>query len=267
MYELIVLDDASSDDSDAVLRELEATLPVPMRVLASKSNSGSVFRQWLKGVEAARGDLVWIAEADDLSEPEFLATVIQPLADPAVAMSYCQSAQIDGTGRMLAPDYLDYVADVDRWRWTQPFQASLDEELERGMAVKNTVPNVSAVVFRRDSLLRCLRADIEEISSYRIAGDWLTYLKVLQCGKLAFWPQSLNKHRRHSGSVTIGSDNLPHLREVLRVQQYVRRNHPLSDGARALARDYAEHLHDYFGLAVGPVKTLSDRREIQDLLS
>ncbi|KQZ56370.1 hypothetical protein ASD53_12525 [Lysobacter sp. Root559] len=267
VYEIIVLDDASSDESVSLLRELQASSPVPLRVIASSQNSGSVFRQWLKGVEAARGDVVWIAEADDLSAPDFLATVTAPLARSAVAMSYCQSTQIDGTGRTLAPDYLDYVSDLGRERWTQPFVATLSEELDHGLAVKNTVPNVSAAVFRRDVLLRSLKGAIDEITSYRIAGDWLTYLKVLEHGDLAFAPIALNRHRRHSGSVTIGSDNLPHLREVLRMQQLVRKKYSVSPRMQALAREYAEHLHHYFGLADEQVKVLSDRKEVQDLLT
>ncbi len=72
IYEIIVLDDASSDDSLSVLRELQGTLAGAV-TRGSGGNSSSVFRQWLKGVELAGGDHVWIAEADDLSAPGFLA--------------------------------------------------------------------------------------------------------------------------------------------------------------------------------------------------
>lgn len=267
VYEIIVLDDASKDDSVEVLRELQSSLPVPLRLAPSRRNSGSVFRQWLKGVELARGDLVWIAEADDLSDPDFLATVVPAFDDDSIVMSYSQSRQIDENGGVLADDYLAYVADVGADRWRQPFVATLQDELDHGLGVKNTIPNVSAVVFQREALLRTLREGIEQICSYRIAGDWMAYLSVLEKGRLAFNPASVNHHRRHSGSVTIGGDNLPHLREVMRVQQHVRMRYDLSGEALVQARAYAEQLYRYFGLDSEQAPDLVAREDLQDLLA
>lgn len=267
VYEIIVLDDASKDDSVEVLRDLQSTLSVPLRVVASRDNSGSVFRQWLKGSELARGNFVWIAEADDLSDPDFLATVVPAFDDDSVVMSYSQSKQIDELGDVLADDYLDYVADVGADRWRQPFVATLQDELDHGLGVKNTIPNVSAVVFRREALLRTLHEDIGQICSYRIAGDWMAYLGVLGKGKLAFNPASANRHRRHSGSVTIGSDNLPHLREVMRIQQHVRNHYGLSAPAQIQARAYVEQLYRYFGLDSEQALGLDAKAELRDLLT
>ena len=42
---------------------------MPIRVVRNDVNSGSVIRQWACGVALAGGDLVWIAEADDVAEP------------------------------------------------------------------------------------------------------------------------------------------------------------------------------------------------------
>ena len=75
-YEIIVIDDASTDESREWLDEnLEQICP-GAEFLYNERNSGSAFRQWLMGVRRARGEYVWIAEADDVAEPEFLAEVI-----------------------------------------------------------------------------------------------------------------------------------------------------------------------------------------------
>ncbi|KGQ20802.1 Glycosyl transferase [Lysobacter dokdonensis DS-58] len=248
VYEILVLDDASTDDSLAVLARLQAASPVPVRVVEGARNSGSVFRQWQRGVELARGDYVWIAEADDLSEQDFLEQVLPPLIAGEAVMAYAQSRQMDADGGVLANDYLDYVSEFGADRWRAPFLATLGEELERGLAVKNTIPNVSAAVFRRDVLRDVLTEDLDAICDYRIAGDWLAYLRVLERGKLAFIPASLNLHRRHAQGVTLGGDLRPHLDEVMRMQDYVRTHHPISEIARAQARAYAERLHRQFGL-------------------
>lgn len=261
VYEIIVLDDASTDDSADVLADVAGS--IEMRLIANETNSGSVFRQWLKGVGAASGDFVWIAEADDLADPQFLETVMRGFTDESFVMSYCQSQQIDGAGNVLANDYLDYVADISSERWRKPFAAGAQEELRNGLAVKNTIPNVSAVVFRREALLKALSNGVEEIASFRIAGDWLTYLMVLQEGRLAFNPEALNRHRRHQGSVTLGADNTPHLREVLRMQR-IARDRFGAGSEESRAWDYANVLYRNFGMVTPHNPTVQSRPEFRD---
>ncbi len=248
-YELLVLDDASTDDSVQVIERLAVELRVHLRIVRNERNSGSVFEQWAKGVAMARGDLVWIAEADDLAEPSFLGSVLTPMADPTVVMGYCQSQQIDTDGRQLAESYLDYTKDVSEERWLQPYRVEGLNEIRTCMAIKNTIPNVSAVVFRRTALVDAFDRVLAELRTYRIAGDWLTYLAVLERGDVVFVPKPLNLHRRHASSVTIGSDQRPHMLEVLRVQRLVQQRYsPPAESVRK-ASEYAHQLYRYFKLS------------------
>lgn len=263
-YELIVLDDASTDDSLARIRALRAG--IELRLIPSPENSGSVFRQWARGLEAATGDFVWIAEADDLSDPAFLEEALKGFAAPGVVMSYTQSQQIGPSGEVLAPDYLDYTADICRQRWTRPFESGLDEEIQSGLAVKNTIPNVSAVVFRTSALAEVLSGHLDEIASYRVAGDWVVYLRMLGLGRLAYSPKALNLHRRHSGSVTLGGDNVPHLREVIRVQRWIDESFGVPDEQREAAMEYVQVLHRYFGLGQGDADGVHRDERFADLL-
>jgi hypothetical protein len=246
-YEVIVLDDASTDDSLAVLEQLAKRYPI--RIVASEGNSGSVFRQWQRGVLEARGELVWIAEADDLAEPGFLEGLLPALRRADVVMSYCQSRQIDADGETIEPDYLGYVADFGAARWQRPFVAELGEELQHGLAVKNTIPNVSAVLFRRTALAQMLAQHLEEIAACRVAGDWLAYLRVLERGALAFNPEVLNRHRRHRAGVTLGGDARRHYEEVARVQALAASRYEVDAATRAQAQRYLEFLAGYLGLA------------------
>ena len=77
IFEIIALDDASSDDSIDELERVREQTGRHFRVVSNDRNSGSAFHQWAKACELARGDFLWIAEADDLSEPEFLEEVIR----------------------------------------------------------------------------------------------------------------------------------------------------------------------------------------------
>jgi glycosyltransferase involved in cell wall biosynthesis/GT2 family glycosyltransferase len=255
-YELIVLDDASGDDSVGVLEQLAIEYEVPLRLVRNAANSGSVFRQWAKGVELARGEFVRIAEADDLSEPECLERLIAAMPDKSVVMAYCQSKQIDGEGNTLANTYLEYTNDVSRDHWLRAYRRPGIDEIRECLAIKNTIPNVSAALFRRDALLSALHQEFDTICSFRIAGDWVTYITVLAQGDIAFVPESLNLHRRHSSSVTLGGDKRPHMLEILRVQRIVTERYGLQDATAAKVARYNEHLRVHFGLSADTLAQL-----------
>jgi len=61
-FELILLDDCSTDDSRSVLRQYSSDPRV--RLEFNEVNSGSTFKQWNKGVRLAQGKYIWIAESD-----------------------------------------------------------------------------------------------------------------------------------------------------------------------------------------------------------
>jgi glycosyltransferase involved in cell wall biosynthesis len=255
-YELIVLDDASADDSVGALEQLAIEYEVPLRLVRNEVNSGSVFKQWAKGVELARGEFVRIAEADDLSEPECLESLVSAMPDKAVVMAYCQSKQIDGEGNILANTYFEYTNDVSRDHWLSAYRRPGIDEIRECLAIKNTIPNVSAALFRRDAILNALHREFDSICSFRIAGDWVTYIAVLEQGDIAFVPESLNLHRRHSSSVTLGSDNRPHMLEILRVQRMVAKRYGVQDATAMKVARYDDHLRGHFGLGIDTLARL-----------
>lgn len=250
LAEIIVLDDASTDDSLDVLRDLRRRIVPEPRIVANRTNSGSVFRQWRKGVELATGEYVWIAEADDLSKPTFLATLLGAMRGrPDLVMAYCESEAIDEDGKVVMADYRAYTADLSPTRWREAYSASGAEEVGAALAVKNTIPNVSAVLFRREALLEALRACEDALCGYRIAGDWVAYLHLLLRGGVHYEPAALNQHRRHAGSVTSASDLQGHLDEVVRAQGVAAALFPLDARTRAAAAGYVATLRAQFGLA------------------
>ncbi|WP_418230138.1 glycoside hydrolase family 99-like domain-containing protein [Burkholderia mayonis] len=242
IYELIVLDDNSTDGSVHAIRERLANQGVDNRLVVNSANSGSVFAQWKRGVELAKGEYVWIAEADDLSDPEFLDAVMQGFDDERTVLSYCESKQMAETGELICEHYRDYVADISVDKWTQSYIADGKQEISGALAVKNTIPNVSAVVFKRAILEDVLKRHFDDIRQFRVAGDWMVYLRVADRGMIAFVPKSLNRHRRHAASVTIGGDAEALLKEIRSVQLWVRRHHSVDASVIEIADRYARQL-------------------------
>jgi glycosyltransferase involved in cell wall biosynthesis len=249
VYEILFLDDCSRDESIQVAEKMLHESGIDYRILINEENSGSVFRQWKKGADLASGTHVWLAEADDSCSHGLVSELLKGFRTPGVVLSYCESQQINETGALLANDYLAYVSDVDAKHWLTPFVMDGDSEIANSLSIKNTIPNVSAVLFEKDVLANVLQNHFDLISAYRIAGDWLTYVLVLDGGRVAFSPMPLNKHRRHNSGMTISNINESLLEEIRRMQEYIAEHHGVPAGKVEQARRYIESLQEEHGIA------------------
>lgn len=249
IYEVIILDDCSNDESVEVARDFLSKQSVDYCIIKNDVNSGSVFKQWKKGVDLARGGRIWIAEADDLSEPIFISEALKGFRTPGVVMSYCESKQIDERGVVLVPHYHDYLSDLDARRWYTPFVLDGPKVIQEYLCIKSIVPNVSAVIFDAKALRRVLDEHIEEAAFLRIAGDWYIYMQLLRSGALAFSPAPLNGHRRHQKGVTISSFNDAHLGEIRAMQEMAQSLCSIEQSKLDAARQYVQKLERQFDCA------------------
>jgi glycosyltransferase involved in cell wall biosynthesis/GT2 family glycosyltransferase len=245
IFEIILLDDASTDNSLEVLYDWMEHQNVEIRIINSEKNSGSVFTQWKKGIEAASGEYVWIAEADDLCEPDFLETVLTPmLADQSVVLSYCESKQTDSSGALLALDYDYYLRNVSDTLWAKNRVSDGSSEVAEALAVLNSIPNVSAVLFRRDKLLEVATQHSEEIGAFKMAADYALYVRLLGKGKVAYSRKSSNIHRRHQDSVTATNQGQALFDEIVSIQDWVTERYPVSRSTRKKIDDYRNQLRN-----------------------
>lgn len=242
LYELIVLDDVSTDNSVDVIKAYLQSCQIPFRLVVNEQNSGSVFKQWQKGAELAKGDYLWIAEADDLAEPKFVETLIKFFADPEVVLAYSQSKQIDQDGNLLANDYLAYTDDIGDY-WQQDYIISGEDEIKRALCVKNIIPNVSGVLLRKNDFLRTILDNADVIQSFKVAGDWFLYIEILHGKNIAYSSERLNAHRRHIFSVTKANN---HLDEVRKVQDFVSDKYKVDSETLLKIEDWNKHLENYF---------------------
>jgi hypothetical protein len=248
VYEIIFLDDGSSDDSIETVQKLRQSLHPEPRIVINQTNSGSVFRQWQRGVEMARGDFVWIAEADDLAKPDFLERILEGMyADPDVVLGYCQSEAVDEGGGLVMLDYLSYTDELSTERWLNSYVVDGANEVDAALGIKNTIPNVSAVLFRRQPLLEVMNGQLDEIVRYKVAGDWAVYLQLLRTGKVFYGAYVCNSHRRHNKSVTLGTVADLHYQEIVALQECARSMFALSAKTITSARAYRAHVREHLG--------------------
>jgi len=229
--EIIILDDASSDDSIATIEDIAEERERDVTLVINDANSGSVFVQWARGAEMAKGEFVWIAEADDLADPPFLSRLIALMrADPCVALGFCDSRSIDADGAAVYASYKPYFATLEPNALTRTEIFAGPEFVARFLSVKNTILNVSSVVWRRDALLAALAACRRDLAQFRMAGDWRIYLECLAApgAKIAYVADPLNVHRRHAQSVTHALKARKHIDEIATVHDMIRQRLRLS---------------------------------------
>jgi glycosyltransferase involved in cell wall biosynthesis len=207
-FEVILLDDASTDGSAAILQEFRSD-PRVSHVVINQQNSGSACSQWKKGIELARGELIWIAESDDSCEKDFLSVLV-PMITGNVGLAYCRSQRIDEKGRPAGDWYWPDGLGTDRWRNDFVFHGI--QLLHCAMMYRNIVPNASACVFKKD-----LARFNEQILTMRFAGDWIFWAEMMSQCEVSYTSKRLSFFRKHAGSTREKADTAG---EQRRFQEY-----------------------------------------------
>lgn len=195
-FECLIFDDASTDLSEEIIMKFKASNE-RILVYPRTLNSGSTFIQWNNGVQIASEKLVWIAESDDNATPDFLAELIKPFnSNSDIVLAYCQSYRMNDKGEVTG-NWKDFTDDLDKELFESDFVMDGKEYIERFLIHRNTIPNASAVLFRKSIFQKVGGAPV----NLKTNGDWLTWLKMLCYGKVAFVAQPMNYFRYHEDSV------------------------------------------------------------------
>ena len=196
-YELILLDDASADGSAALLEKYRDT-PHVSHIVINEKNSGSPFRQWMKGIVLARGEWVWIAEADDLCEPTFLETCMARIeATAGIGICYTDSQYIDQNGNLI-PQKKKYASTGK----TTIYDGK--RFVEHHLYWENAIVNASGVLFRREY---AMKLKDHPFLTMRYCGDWMFWLEIAMQGKVVNISRKLNYFRQHISQTTKGKNS------------------------------------------------------------
>lgn len=179
-FELIILDDASTDNSREIIFKYIKSNPEIITCF-NDQNSGSPFKQWNKGVSMAKGEYLWIAESDDFADPDFLQrTFTEILKSDETGLVYCDSWVLNEQKRI-------------RYRFSDKMYLNL---LTLKSFIRNPIPNVSSVLIRKSAYLEAGAAEI----TMKYCGDWFLYLKIRKSSEVTYIPDPLSTFRLHEHS-------------------------------------------------------------------
>jgi glycosyltransferase involved in cell wall biosynthesis len=208
-FEVILLDDCSTDNSIEILKQYASDKKVS-HFVANNENSGSPFKQWQKGIELASGDYIWIAESDDTADLNFLETLLKAL-NANCDLVYCRSKKIDEQGKILNEGYF-WADGLDEHKWKHNFEANGKDEIKNSFVYRNVLPNASSCIFKKS-----LASGFENITGFKYAGDWFFWTHLIKNIRITYIAQTLNSFRAHSNTSRTEKSKEE---ELIRIREY-----------------------------------------------
>ncbi len=210
-FEVIIIDDASSDNSRSIINEYLKDGRIT--TFFNKQNSGDPSVIWNRGVKKARGEYIWIAESDDYADNKLLETLVGKLNEnPNVGIAYTQSFYVDENDNITGSGD-SYTDDLDKERWKRDFYNIGKDECREFLLFKNTIPNASAVVFRKNLYIKAGYAD-ENIG---FGADWLIWFSILLYSDIYYCKDCLNYFRYHTGTQRIKQDGTEFIEQCYKI--------------------------------------------------
>jgi glycosyltransferase involved in cell wall biosynthesis len=236
-FEIIIVDDCSSDGSQDVIETYRRQYPDLIRPFYHAKNLG-IPKNKSFALAQVRGDLVTYLDGDDRFLPEKLAQELETYqAHPDTPIVYSNIYHITEAGERL-------------WLWHQG---------EAALPTGQVFIQVFARQFPKNALFRnelvgyaCLKAVGFYDPAFAMYHDWELRLRLTKRYKVAYCPLPLAEYRVHAGGIS-RSKAVRHLDEFIRI--YQKHRDALSD-LPAAERQYVEqrlkirYLAHYSWLAV-----------------
>lgn len=187
-FEIIILDDCSTDNSREIISQYQHH-PQVSQIVFNEQNSGSTFKQWEKGIALAQGEWIWIAESDDWCEAVFLETLLNGLdKNPNTVISYCQSYCVLGDNKIK---FQSFYAALSGFNNGAAF-------ISEFMITNNAIFNASMAIWRKGIFSKISK----EFTTYKFCGDWLFWIELARHGNVHISGKLLNYFRKHGNDVS-----------------------------------------------------------------
>lgn len=193
-FELIIVDDASTDGSQELLLSYEAYDKVNLNL--KKENSGSYVLASNYGANMAKGQYLLFAQCDDYSEPNQLEELTTAaLENENCGVVYSISNLIDSRDRFISDDY---IIRESFFKETIKNSRVIEGRLmRRFLSYSCVIPNLSAALIERDLYNKVFGLS----SDFKVVADWDFWLKLSQLTDFYYIKKPLNNFRQHQTTI------------------------------------------------------------------
>jgi glycosyltransferase involved in cell wall biosynthesis len=190
-FEIIVVDDGSTDDSIARVHRLAAQHPGRVTVLQHPDHGNhGIAASRNFGVEHARGEYIAFLDQDDEWLPEKLRLQLDAFhLEPDIALVYGITSYIDADGN---PTSLDGFETGGR-------EGPADRTRMFGSLLKQNLLTTNTVLVRRAALQAIGLMHAGQRHEFE---DWLAWLKIAFAHRFRFLPVIVAKYRLHGSNFT-----------------------------------------------------------------
>lgn len=202
--EIVVADDASTDNSQEVIREYQRKYPQQVKPVFNAVNVGITGNSNV-AFNACTGDLIAIMGGDDLFLPGKIHAQVKLFEDPDVVLSYHPvEVFVHQTGEILFTSNT-----TERERINDVYD----------LIAKGGIPGASSVMVRRSA---CPAHGFDP--SFPVVADWIFYIEVAIKGKVKELPGVYGRYRKHGLGASERTFEL--LDESLRTLTVIRQQYP-----------------------------------------
>jgi len=190
--ELVICDDGSTDATLECIREFARTAPFTIRLIENEENLGST-KNFERAIELCEGDLIALADQDDVWLPEKLQRLEAALADENTALAFTDGEVVDETllpsGQRVWQTIRFGEAEQRLFREGHAFEVLLDHNVVTGAAM------AFKAGFRK--LILPIPNDLIH-DGIPVLHDWWAALLVAAVARVSFISEPLFKYRQHS---------------------------------------------------------------------
>jgi len=245
--ELVVSDDASIDETVAIARDAAAQASASLTLLENDPPLG-VTGNFEQAVRAATGDVIALADQDDVWHADKLARALAVFDDPAALLVHTDARLVDEAGRPLGATLFDHL-EVSA-------EELLLEETGRGFeaVLRRNLATGATVLFRRELLDKAL-----PFPASWVHDEWLAAIAAAHGGLRVLREPTVDYRQHGANEIGVAAPTLR--RKIERVAR-----EPRGDRNRVLGEKFtvlAERLARLDGLEPEVKAAANDKAEFE----
>jgi glycosyltransferase involved in cell wall biosynthesis len=186
--EMVICDDASTDESVSIIRNFAAEAPFEVRLLQNEKRLGPA-KNFEKAIRETRGEIIFLSDQDDVWKPSKVKVILDVLsAHPEAQFAFSDALMIDDNGMPIEGTLW---GDVGLARNAERFTGSAQLET----LLKHNIVTGATMAFRGS-----FRAAALPIAAEWMHDHWIVLLaSAVSSGVLV--PESQMMYRRHASQV------------------------------------------------------------------